>query len=351
MKILVVSRANEEEYLAPILNRLSINHEVLFVSTPEAPKPLWFRIGMAIREYQFYFKKLIDQSSFWKERVILVRSPLPKWLLFSPFKYLTNFYKPHEEIVNKVRELQPDIVLATSVLFYPAFRDYDYMLAAEQFGIPLVGFVLTLDNLTNKSIIQVEPDLMFCWNDQHEQELIKYHDFKGKIVKVGPLKFEKWLLPQEPSNRKEFCTLYGLDPSQEIHTYLCSSMAIAPNEENDILEWTESHIDHQMLIKAHPNKPLHSSDLKIISGDSLNIYYHSDYLYGINSSCFIEAMLMGKKINILYKKAYKDRQVGSLHFQALRPALEGTIPIRKFLGIQNKLPSQLIVEYLEKCYN
>ena len=356
LRILVATRGNEIRNIKSVLDALDKKHEVAILETQKAAHPFWFNFIYASEEYHFY--KTLPQGSYWKERIFNVPFAFPKWLRWSFLRHLKRCYVPPESIVRHLKQLSPDIVLATNLMFVPHWEDYDYALAAKQLGIPLIGFVPAWDTLTTKTKIQVMPDLIFCWNENHKQELVKYHKVAENIISiVGSYKFEQWFSRQLPQRKDKFCARYKLNPNQPILTYLCSSPAIEPNEEGYIIEWANHYKDYQIIIKPHPDKPLELKNLRVPNPqaivihdprESVNCYAHSAAVYGISTSAFIECLLVGTPVYATLNGEH-EKQLNCLHFQQLQSLLNGNgvKEIKTWLGVQEQLPSLLVLKSIE----
>src|SRR3990167_4804195 len=216
----------------------------------------------------------------------------------------------------------------------------------------------------------IDEDRVFCWNDFQENELVKYHDIlKEKIMKVGAFSFERWLEKRRSTPRREFCRKWDLDEDRPFVTYLSSSNSIAGDEVDGVTQFADYCMikNIQVVVRAHPDK---AEKLSKIPGTTCipragenvtdeeafqlayDTYFHSSGLYTINTSAMIEAMLVGKPVFGMDTNK-KDVTERCLHYQQLEPWLngEGYKAIRKWLGIGDRLPSDIIVEEIKKLYN
>ena len=347
MRLLVITREQEHERLSSVWDRLSKDHSVQIFFTGQIKHPFWFNLAYAGEEYHFY-KKLKGQGSYWKNRIYDFPFAFPKWSRYSFLCHLKKFYKPGQEIIDRLKELNPDAVIATNLVYPPYYADYDYALATKLLGIPLIGIVPTWDALSTKTKVQVQPDYMFCWNYQHQDELGLFHGIENPIM-VGAYTFEHFL-NQKTKSRGQFCKDMGFDHKKDILTYLCSSPNIDPQEEIFLTKWLNEHKGEQIIIVPHPNKPmkLESKTPRIVMlrpdfQTKVNIYSHSK-CYGLNTSALLEAGIIGE-IHFLGDKTK------SLHYKWLNEALNDKTPLIKWLGFQNKLPSELIAEKINAIIN
>lgn len=361
MKILILSRGNNLRYIDCLSDQLTL-HKVFFHASQYIINHSWlFKLIYFAEEYKFFHKTLSHQADYWKNRIFKSTDPsFPYWGRWSILQYLKRFYVPNHKAIKILSDTNPDIVLSTSLIYPPWQEDYWLALAAKLLNIPLIGFVLTWDNLTTKSLIQVMPDLIFCWNKFHKRELMEYHKVsEDRIEMVGPYTLEKWLKPQKATRRDKFCERYKLNPQRPILTYLCSSPAIAGDkEEKKVLEWASAHEDYQIIVRPHPDNPIELTNkwvpnpaaVTIGGGDAFDTYFHSEKLFCLNTSAAIEAMLIGKPVEAIDPAG---TNTDSIHYRELRPFWDGenhTEEIRTWLGVQDKLPSVLIKEKIESFY-
>ena len=77
-------------------------------------------------------------------------------------------------IVDFLREQAPDVLLV-SPLVDAASEQVDWIKAARACGIRSAVCIASWDNLTNKGLMRVEPDLVVVWNEAQKQEAHEYH--------------------------------------------------------------------------------------------------------------------------------------------------------------------------------
>jgi hypothetical protein len=123
------------------------------------------------------------------------------------------------------------------------YAQTDYVKAARQLGIPTILAVASWDNLTNKGLVQVCPDLTLVWNDVQEREAVALHNIpRERIRKTGAQLYDHWFDKSPARDRDSFCSRVGnLDPAQPIILYLCSSSFICRDEVTFVKEWLTQH--------------------------------------------------------------------------------------------------------------
>ena len=93
-------------------------------------------------------------------------------------------------------EQTPDVVLV-SPLIDAASEQVDWIKAARARGIRSAACVASWDNLTNKGLLRVEPDLVIVWNEAQKREAHEYHYIPDhKIVATGAQLFDRWFMKE-----------------------------------------------------------------------------------------------------------------------------------------------------------
>ena len=139
-----------------------------------------------------------------------------------------------------IREQAPDVVLATPVVAR-ASTQVDYLKSARRLRVPAATCVASWDNLTNKGIINVQPDRVIVWNEAQKREAVSLHGVRPDDVRVtGAQLFDDWFERSPATTREQFCARVGLDPSRPFLLYLCSSLFIARDEVSFVRTWLDS---------------------------------------------------------------------------------------------------------------
>lgn len=318
------------------------------LSTNELRLPYWFKILKHIKEYDFYFRRMPEQCNFYKQRIFL---EMPKWLKFIiPYLpnlwFLSRFYKPKQEHLDILKTWKPDLIIATSLMFYHSGEDILYALAANSLNIPLWGIAPTWDCLTNKSFTWPMPDLMFCWNESHKNQLVEYHNMvSDKIKVIGAYKFESFLEPYALMRKDKFHAKYEFSEKEKTLLYVCSSPTVY-GDESDFIYQLAKVTGKQILIQLHPDKVKNinlkeTQQIKFSVTDSRDNYHYCEEVWGINTSAFLEAGLLGKPIKVITLPIDGFGQQDSIHFKTLPKN-----KIKEWL-FEDKLPSELFTEALK----
>ena len=332
------------------------------------PKKSWlYRTAMRIDTYLFY--RNMPQSEYYKTRAV---ENYPLWIkwgiklrLFDLISVrnwvgrVKTHNKPDERIVNELRQIKPDWVIGTPLTYWQSHVEGEYIKAAQSLGIKTAGLVLTWDNLTTKNRFYPIPDVVFAWNELHKQELIKYHEVpESKIEVVGSFVFEHWLSAKPFISKKQFCEKYELDPLKPIYCYLGSSLSIAGKDDGVMAKGLiRVYPEAQFILRPHPSNAdvfdgmenvltgKRGNEGQIIREDAIESYLYSEFIYGLNTSAMLEAALVGGKIRII--PGLPETQRDALHFKWLDNFENSKGSMKKLLGFQEKLPSELIKDFIK----
>lgn len=248
---------------------------------------------------------------------------------------------PAANIIDELKALQPDVVVASPVNMRFS-EEVEYVKAAKALGIPMVLPVLSWDNLTTKGLIHVKPDLLLAWNDAHRREAMEIHGIPPhQIIITGSPFFSKWFEEHRlDEDRAAFFTRLGVDdPSRPLLTYLGSSKNIAKDESwlvQQIYDQINLHRDTDLrraylLVRPHP---ANADVYKCLKGDNLvvwprdgclpehtqaqqdfyNSLKHSVCVMGINTSGMIDAVIHDVPCISILTEKYSLTQTQAEHF-------------------------------------
>jgi len=253
---------------------------------------------------------------------------------------------PARAISEKLVREAPD-----AVLFTPLIDDQsvavDYLKAAKALSIPSGHLVASWDNLTNKGLIQFEPDRVFVWNRFQVDEAATLHGIARERVRMtGAQIFDEWFERKPSTTYEEFAQTVGLDSAKPFILYLCSSVFIARNEVAFIRNWLNALRasddptlkDVGVLIRPHPNNTKQwvgvdmsdHADVRVwpsmgqvpVDADSraafFDTLYHCSVVVGINTSAMIEAGILGKSVYTIEAPEFTYTQGGTIHYHYLR---------------------------------
>ncbi|SEA89133.1 UDP-N-acetylglucosamine:LPS N-acetylglucosamine transferase [Flavobacterium gillisiae] len=115
-------------------------------------------------------------------------------------------------------EHKPDLVFCTT---QRATQSIGALLAAQDIGIPTVGFVYSWDNVP-KAMHLIETDYYCVWSDLMKEEVLKYYPFikESQVIVTGTPQFEPHFDSGLSQSRADFCAENNLDPTKK---YICYS--------------------------------------------------------------------------------------------------------------------------------
>ena len=262
---------------------------------------------------------------------------------------------PYPPIVDFLREEAPDVLLV-SPLVDAASKQVDWIKAAQTLGLRTAVCVASWDNLTNKGLLRIEPDLVVVWNDALSREVQEYHYIpEEKIAITGAQLFDRWFARTMTRTREEFCARVGLPNARPFLLFTGSSSFISEShaEAAFVRRWVlalrSSHDPHvrdvNILVRPHPYNchawnPDPVADLPDVTvfprhgynpidpdnrADFFDSLYHSAGVVGINTSAMIEAAIIGRPVFSLLANEFADTQEGSVHFHHLLPENGGCL--------------------------
>lgn len=239
----------------------------------------------------------------------------------------------------------PDIFLVTPLIDLRATQ-LDWVKCANSAKIKTGLCVASWDNLTNKSLIQAETDIILVWNEFQKSEAVNLHKIpSSKIIVTGAQCYDRWFDCRPSKSKEEFLRHVGLDDAKPFVLYLCSSRFIAPNEVGFIKEWIKElrNIENPnvkgigVLVRPHPQNASQWENADFsgfenvviyprgganpVGKTSVNDFYdsicHCEAAVGINTSTMIEAGILEKPVFTILSPEFSSTQEGTLHFHYL----------------------------------
>ena len=262
---------------------------------------------------------------------------------------------PSAEAVRLIKQVMPDLVVVSPYVNFGA-DEVDVVKAAKAHGVRTVLAVASWDNLTNKGLIQVQPDHIAVWNRHMEREAIEFHGAAPSSVwRTGAAVFDTWFRRGPTRDRSSFCRDIGLDPNRRLIVYVCSSEAIAGKDETPIIESWMSALDVAesvdlrdagILVRPHPMHlepwgclpaaPNRGNDNAVSLGRAIvwpvtpkhptteesraeffDTLHYADAIVGLNTSVMIEAAILRKPVLTFRGHAAETGQTGNQHFKYL----------------------------------
>jgi hypothetical protein len=252
---------------------------------------------------------------------------------------------PSDAIVQYLRAHDPDVIVFSPLVGF-GLSQHAVALAAARVGVPTGVLVHSWDNLTNKGLIHVPPDLVAVWNDDQAREAVELHGIAEERVAVtGAHSYDHWFAWRPTTSREDFCTRVRLRADLPIVLYVCSSGFIAPDEAAFVHRWIaslrESPYDPLrrvgVLVRPHPQNPqdwsaagvagqgqvavFPSADDPVAGVEARSTYFdsihHAAAVVGINTSAMIESAIQRRPVLTVLAPEFRSTQEGTLHFSHL----------------------------------
>ena len=276
-------------------------------------------------------------------RLFGARFAVFRWGLIRLLRWLDQSL-PCNPAVNRYLGCRAFDILLITPLVDPTSGECEYLKCAINRGGKSVLMVASWDNLTNKGLVQFEPDRILVWNRWVAREAMTLHRLpENKIRIVGAPVFDTWFSMHPSCVREELIARLGLDSGWPIILYLCSSGFIASHEIDSIMDWLKglrSHPDDLVrnagvLIRPHPGNPQDWTRLSAFeniavcppNGEQVldevararyfDSMYYAKAIVAINTSGMIEAGIVGRPVLMLSDMRTHVSQEGTLHFRLL----------------------------------
>ena len=244
--------------------------------------------------------------------------------------------------VGIIRKIQPDFVMVCpgNMRFG---RDADFIMAARLQGIRTSVPVYSWDNLTTKGLFWHKPDLLFCWNNDHQREAINFQKFKQQQTRVvGSPFFDKWFSEDGDTSAgskagavSEFSKMMR---GKDYVLYLGSSANIVRDESVQVERIHSLCRQRGLELVARPHPANSAPYQRLIGVDGLHVYPESGVLpesrsevvetrdmfvgakavIGINTSALLDSVVLGCRTATLIVNDLKSTQSGAAHFETIR---------------------------------
>ena len=232
---------------------------------------------------------------------------------------------------------QPDLLLVSPLVNLGSYQA-DFVKSAKALHIPVVYPVFSWDNLSTKGLIHVQPDGVIVWNERQRTEAVEMHGVPpDRVVVTGAPRFDEFFAMSPGTTREQFCAIHGLDASQPIVVYLCSSEFVAGGEVDFVRRWIDevrrepSLRSCNILIRPHPRqqkpwKGFNVPDARVtvalpqaMNADPtlFDTVFHGAAVVGLNTSAQLEAGILGRPVLTILAPEFEEGQQGTLHFSYL----------------------------------
>ena len=264
---------------------------------------------------------------------------------------------PYRPILDVLRSETPDVLLV-SPLVAAASEQVDWVKAGRACGLRTAVGVASWDNLTNKGLLRVQPDVVLVWNEAQRREAVEYHGTPAANVTVtGAQLFDRWFDRRVSRLRAEFCQHVGLRDDRPFVLFTGSSVFISRSDAEVafVRRWVEGLRasnsallrDANILVRPHPYncQAWETDPLRDLPGvtvypgrgyspitpearaDFFDSLSHASAVVGINTSAMIEAAIVGKPVCSILAPEFASTQEGTVHFKHLLPEHGGFLRI------------------------
>jgi hypothetical protein len=331
----------------------------------------WSPLAGAIRATRSYLRYLhprYRQATRLRERaVVWPLGPLLNAVAASPLggqrglglldrmlRGLERVVPSSPDIERFIRGHAPDAVLLSPMVDLNTPQP-DQLKSARALGIPTAVCVASWDNLTNKGLIQIGPDLVTVWNEQQRREAAEMHGIPPeRVVATGAQIFDEWFVRGPATSRAEFCARVGLPANCPFVLYTCSSLWIAPHEVPFVRRWLqalrsgpEPLASVGVLVRPHPQNAAQWQGVDLDGRGPVSVWprdpagqvddqskadffdslFHSAAVVGINTSALIEAGIIGRPVFTVLDDEFRTSQDGTLHFRYLIEVSGGLLKV------------------------
>jgi hypothetical protein len=262
-------------------------------------------------------------------------------------------------------DIAPDVIVV-SPLVDAASPQVDLVKSARRLGMPVAVAIASWDNLTNKGLLRIAPDLLIVWNDAQKAEATRLHGIDpSRVTTTGAQLFDRWFDRAPSRDLEAFCVRVGLAATTPFVLFAGSSGFISEGraEVAFVRGWIgalRASADPAIaklpvLMRPHPyNAKVWTgselSDLPDVAiwprgaynpvdednrADFFDSLHHSVAVVGINTSAMIEAAIVGRPVLSIRTSEFAGTQEGTLHFHYLLPEHGG------FLRVAGSLPEHV----------
>ena len=301
-------------------------------------------------------RKCLPRSLQWLDRI----GSLPRATVGLMLRWLRRIERAAPvatPVAAFLREHRPDVVVVTP-LVDAASPQVDVVRAARALRIPTAACIASWDNLTNKGLLRVHPDLVTVWNETQAREAVELHGIASdRVAMTGAQPFDRWFEKRPSRSREAFCATVDLDPARPIILFTGSSFFIS-GEQSElpfVCTWMEAlrGFPHaalrgaNVLVRPHPYNAdqwadADLSDLGPVAvwprgrynptdernrTDFYDSLFHCDAVVGVNTSAMIEAAIVGRPVHAVLTSDFAGTQEGTLHFRYLLPENGGFLRV------------------------
>ena len=301
-------------------------------------------------------RKVLPRAYHWLDAIPSL-SPRAVRAVLRVLAGLERAIPPYRPILDVLRSEAPDVLLV-SPLVAAASEQVDWVKAGRAVGLRTAVGVASWDNLTNKGLLRIQPDVVLVWNEAQRREAVEYHGTPASNVAVtGAQLFDRWFERRVSRPRATFCQRVGLPDDRPFVLFTGSSVFISRSDAEvafvrrwvQALRGSDSALvrDVNVLVRPHPYncQAWEADPLRDLSGvavypgrgyspitaeardDFFDSLSHAGVVVGINTSAMIEAAIVGKPVCSILAPEFAGTQEGTIHFRHLLPEHGGFLRI------------------------
>jgi hypothetical protein len=199
-----------------------------------------------------------DRPASWAKKVLLSRPFGHSRPAIRGLQWLNSRLHPDRRYGACFRRLRPDLYFSTNLLDP---QEAPIIRRAKAQGVPVVGQVLSWDNLSSKGLVPEPLDYYVVWNEWMGRELTDLYGVSAdRIAVTGAPQFDQYHDRSDVPDRETFFARLGVDPARRLLTYTASTRRLVPHE-TDIVRAILEALDAMDLppwhlrVRTHPFDP------------------------------------------------------------------------------------------------
>ena len=259
------------------------------------------------------------------------------------FRWCEYIVPADDKITNFIQSFSPSLVLVLYRNFPCKSPDMDYEKSALSLSIPTILITPSWETLNTKSMIQIIPDRVFVWNEDHVKIAHDRHFVPlDKLTIVGAPHFDEWFRRAGPElSREIFLKFFSIIPASRYILYLGSSPV--GDENASVVHTLRTMLDESsnvncrellLLVRPYPGVekcynvldhkkivilPASEESKRSLYGDSLfyDMVYHAEAVIAVDTTALIDAIAIGRPGFVYFEDRFKDI-LNADHFARVR---------------------------------
>ncbi|MBI3274147.1 MAG: CDP-glycerol glycerophosphotransferase family protein [Candidatus Colwellbacteria bacterium] len=232
---------------------------------------------------------------------------------------------------------QPDLVFCANL-----FDDTEIHMVreAKKVGVKTIGLINSWDRTTTRCILRLLPDMLICFSECIQSELVRHDAIAPHRVYVGGIPHYDYHFSAPHENREEFCKKTGLDPAKRFIVF--APFGIASSDSDwDIIDMLyrlnregEFGNNVEVFVRFPPNDVLEKEELEkrpYLKYDHPGILFtkqrsidwdlDADGLKYLSDTLYHSAMVLTYASSISIDAAAVGRPVININFEMQKPGV------------------------------